>query len=768
MQSVSAMLGKVVDCYHIQAVLGKGGMGVVYKALDTSLDKVVALKVMNPLLVEDERFMRRFKSEAKALGRLQHPNVVSVFALRQVEHHVFIVMEYVDGPTVADLIRQRGPISWQHALPILQQTLGAIDYAHQEKIIHRDIKPHNILLTGDGVAKVTDFGLAKIQAAHSDSAVATKAGFTGGTLYYMPPEQLEGLPNVDHRGDIYGLGMTYYEMLAGRTPFDKLSSEFAILKAIDAHDIPPLDELNEDVPEPLARIVMKALERYPDDRYQTAGEMLRAMAQWQAGAAPVATGAEQPAAPPPSTPPTDAPPPASASRRRPDTPLESLKAVLAQYFPARPTGEDAGKQDAPSTQKTIVTKAPPKAAPPPPKPPPPKPPPPKPPPDAQRGPGAETPASTPARPAPPPERKATPPAPEAAPGAFRQIRQRPVLAVGAAVALLLLGFLLYLGTRQIWRSPAVDGLAADAGAAVDSGEAMIPGETALLSIRTRPVEALVFVDGRRVGSTPLIDYEIGTGTRTLRIEKTGYLPLDTSITLGLNQTPSFTFSLREDTPAPAAADAGTLVVRSEPTGATVWLDGRSAGQTPLTMRDLKPGTHRLVLRKAGFQDYTRSVSVAARHDNLVRATLTALRSTLKISVRPFGDIYVDGGLKAQRTEVPYTQDVGTGVYRVRVMHPEYGTWDKQVRVDSSGTREVLFNFEQQFEVSVTSEPDRAEILVDGRPTGTFTPGVVRLRPGQRTIGLRRSGYVMEGSAQVLTLERNWTDPPLHFTLRKIQ
>ncbi|MCH8961640.1 MAG: serine/threonine protein kinase, partial [Bacteroidetes bacterium] len=251
----SDIVGKVVDGYQIEEVLGRGGMGIVYKAVDTSLDRVVALKVMNPLLVEDEQFFRRFKAEAKALGRLKHPNIVGVFTLRHTEDYLFIVMEYVDGGTLMDLILHHKAIPWHNTVPIIQQTLNAVDYAHRQHVIHRDIKPRNILITSSGIAKVTDFGLAKIQDLSVATRALTRTGITGGTLYYMPPEQLEGLLKVDHRGDIYSLGMTYYVMLAGRTPFDKLSSEFAILKAIDAHDFPALGQLDTDIPEPLVRMV---------------------------------------------------------------------------------------------------------------------------------------------------------------------------------------------------------------------------------------------------------------------------------------------------------------------------------------------------------------------------------------------------------------------------------------------------------------------------------------------------------------------------------
>ena len=274
------MIGQSIENYRIEELLGQGGMGSVYRATDTSLDRAVALKIMNPGVATNADFLRRFKSEARVLGRLQHPNIVNVYTFRHVDSHLIIVMEYVGGGTLSDLIDQHGAIPVSQSVDLLKQSLTALDFAHSSNIIHRDIKPPNILLTEEHQVKVSDFGLAKIQE-DSNATMVTRVGMTGGTLHYMPPEQTEALSNVDHRGDLYSLGMTFYQMLAGRVPFDRNSSAFSILRAIDQQKIPAPDSFNSSIPKSLVEIVMKSIKKYPDDRYQSATEMMEAINHFQ-------------------------------------------------------------------------------------------------------------------------------------------------------------------------------------------------------------------------------------------------------------------------------------------------------------------------------------------------------------------------------------------------------------------------------------------------------------------------------------------------------
>lgn len=262
--------GVVVDGYRIQEVLGRGGMGIVYRAEDVELSRFVALKVIDPGLARDETFVRRFRSEARALARVESPHIVDIHALRSTEAGMFIIMEYVDGGTLADLIDE-GPLPLARALPIIRQMLVAFDDAHSVGVIHRDIKPRNIMISSAGTVKVTDFGLAKVH--QSDGATTMTQGIAG-TLFYMSPEQIRGVQNLDARTDLYALGMTMYEMLAGRLPFDRQAGEFAIMRAIVDERLPPPTRFRPDLPRELSDLVMRALEKDPNHRFASARDML--------------------------------------------------------------------------------------------------------------------------------------------------------------------------------------------------------------------------------------------------------------------------------------------------------------------------------------------------------------------------------------------------------------------------------------------------------------------------------------------------------------
>ena len=244
MQQGDSSIGQVIDGYRILGVLGKGGMGIVYKAEDIALSRVVAIKMIAPELVSNEAFLRRFQSEARALARVESPYIVGVHALRQVDDKFFIVMEFVDGWTLADEI-EKDMLELPRTRTVLSQMLQAFARAHSVGVIHRDIKPRNIMINRAGRVKVTDFGLAKLR---KDDGKSTVTQGVAGTARYMSPEQVLGT-SIDHRSDLYSLGMTLYEMLAGVLPFGVEEGTFSILKRIVEEELPSPLQYNPNIPQ---------------------------------------------------------------------------------------------------------------------------------------------------------------------------------------------------------------------------------------------------------------------------------------------------------------------------------------------------------------------------------------------------------------------------------------------------------------------------------------------------------------------------------------
>jgi formylglycine-generating enzyme required for sulfatase activity len=271
------LIGKIIDdTYEITNALGRGGMGIVYKARDVMLEKDVALKLISPLLAGDENYLKRFQQEARVLAKLEHPNIVSVIVMKKTEYGLCIVMEYVQCRTLRDIIAEQGAMALNRAQRIFGQTLMAFEHAHTKGVIHRDAKPANILVTDNDSVKVADFGLAKFQ----QRAGTTLTVGIGGTLWYMPPEQIRGLHNVDQRGDIYSLGMTMYETVTGKIPFPDEMPEFDIQDAILRGKIPSPVNFKPDLPKELTAIICKATETDPKKRFQSAAEMREALEEF--------------------------------------------------------------------------------------------------------------------------------------------------------------------------------------------------------------------------------------------------------------------------------------------------------------------------------------------------------------------------------------------------------------------------------------------------------------------------------------------------------
>ena len=263
--------GKILgNRYEIIEKIGNGGMATVYKAKCHVLNRYVAVKVLRDEFTTDEEFIKRFRIEAQSAASLTHPNIVSIYDVGNEGNLYYIVMELIKGKTLKEIItEERGPLPWKWSVNIVIQIASALEMAHKNNIVHRDIKPHNIIITEDGVAKVTDFGIAK---AVSNSTI-TAFGTTIGSVHYFSPEHARG-GFTDAKSDLYSLGVVMYEMLTGKVPFDADTPVSVALKHMQEMPVEP-KELNQNIPQSVNDIIMKAMQKDANLRYQSATEMLK-------------------------------------------------------------------------------------------------------------------------------------------------------------------------------------------------------------------------------------------------------------------------------------------------------------------------------------------------------------------------------------------------------------------------------------------------------------------------------------------------------------
>ena len=270
----------IANRYRILEQLGQGGMAVVYKAYDTRLEREVAVKVIRQDTFPPEELapiLKRFEREAKSLGKLSHPGIVTVLDYGSQEGVPFLVMEYIPGKSLKETLSMQGNqrMPWQEAIKFLMPVAEALDYAHRQKIVHRDVKPSNILVMQDGRVMLVDFGIAKILASDGNTLLTT-TGAIVGTPDYMAPEQISNT-EVDHRADIYALGIIFYELVTGRKPYQGPTPLSTLMK----HTTEPLPNPRQfvpDLPEGVERIILKALAKQKEDRYQSMQKFAGALA----------------------------------------------------------------------------------------------------------------------------------------------------------------------------------------------------------------------------------------------------------------------------------------------------------------------------------------------------------------------------------------------------------------------------------------------------------------------------------------------------------
>ncbi len=263
-------IGDKLGNFLIKAEIGRGGMGTIYFAVDTMLNRDVALKVVHPQLADNQQLMERFKIEAMTQARLNHPNIVTIFSFNKIEDEYVIAMEYVEGRSLKEMLQEKKQLQPAEAVDIITQVAEGLRYAHAHNVIHRDIKPANILIGRDGKVKISDFGIAKILGSQS----LTKTGMLIGTPWYTSPEQIVG-KEIDFRTDLYSLGVTFYEVLTGRVPFDsETNSEFQIQKAHLETPPPRPSIFNPEIGIKLEKFILLALQKKVEKRFQSARDMI--------------------------------------------------------------------------------------------------------------------------------------------------------------------------------------------------------------------------------------------------------------------------------------------------------------------------------------------------------------------------------------------------------------------------------------------------------------------------------------------------------------
>jgi eukaryotic-like serine/threonine-protein kinase len=312
--------------YRVLGRLGVGGMATVYLAEDSSLGRKVALKVMAERYAEDGEFVERFRREAQAAARLNHPNIIAVYDRGEADGRPYIAMEYLQGRTLKQVIQKEGPLPPERAIAVAMQVLAGLRYAHEHGVVHRDVKPHNVLVGDDGRIKVTDFGIA-----HAGDPQMTEVGSIVGTAQYLSPEQARGR-SVGPQTDVYSLGVVLYEMLAGRVPFEGDSSVAIAMQHV-SDEAPPLRSLVPQVPESLAMVVAHSMLKQPEQRYGSADEFSADLDRVRRGLVPAAATAliEMPPREP-----TERVPAVEATRIAPPSPAPPPSLLSGEKLPPRP------------------------------------------------------------------------------------------------------------------------------------------------------------------------------------------------------------------------------------------------------------------------------------------------------------------------------------------------------------------------------------------------------------------------------------------------
>ena len=725
------MIGRTIGTYRIDAKLGQGGMGAVYRGLDLMLERPVAIKALRADIAASPQHVERFRQEARTLARLLHPHIATLYALLREGDDLYMVMEFVEGETFEAVLHRERRIPVDHALRLFDQALRGIDHAHQRGIIHRDVKPANFMVMPSGTVKVMDFGIARLLG----TTRMTQTRHAIGTAEYMAPEQVRAR-DVDARTDVYALGILLYEMVTGRVPFEAESSFETMQAHLQAEPRPPR-VLTSDLPESVEAAILTALAKAPEDRHPSVAAFRAALADVTPIGPPVPLPVpliEAPASPEP------APPQAEPSIPRGPAP-ETIIAPARDEPPASPDASEDGKKV--TDELAIPEESIPDATAQ------------EPPPHAQdesasEETGLETTKS-------PPQTIASPSAdddPPTVPSPATRLAERPAPATVIA---------------RVAAPPTVVAPSASPETTIARAPDREPVSSSVASsLRTLPRAVLL------AGALALV---IAAGLWTLR-PSTPVVPEVSEITEQTNETD----------PAPrAGGGGGGLATLGPQTGDMTLPPGvpplnPAAPQAPapgdLPAQDTRPA-ERSPERRADDPP-ARSASPQPEEPQRPAPRQPEPRQpeprqperpaeppppqtgTARVLVRPFGDVYIDGQRLARGTNAPVTADLAPGTYTVRATHPTFGELTESIRIRAGETSNVQLQFATPVEVTVISTPPNAEILLDGRATGRYTPATISVSPGNHRIAVERNGVATPSRA--LTITAGQSPARVQFTL----
>ncbi len=794
----STIIGKVLDNYRILQNIGRGGMGFVFKALNIKLNKIVALKMIAPALAMNDNFMSRFESEAKTLAKLENPNIVGIHDLRTDNVYAYIVMEYVEGITLGRLIKERGAVPWRQALKLFYQMLNAIGHAHKEGIIHRDIKPNNVLINRQGVVKITDFGLAKNQAEFG----ITQSVATGGTLFYMSPEQVKGLAYTDERSDIYALGFTLYEMLAGITPFSTDHTDFDIREAIIRTKFPPPHQMNPKVPAKLGRIVEKAISKLPEDRYQSVSEFKTAIdefIQYEEDKRKRAQEAES-----------------LMNGQEGSNGNGTVSSFLNKAIPEKDRSSESKKKESAKFTKKIIYYSvtasivlltilkftglldyPDHA-------------------DNPTGllsiisipnhaivfVNGDSIGQTPID-----KYQVT------ASSANILIMKENYFSIDTTLKvhsiepikletqlkpIAKLTFIIepvdasfFINGLEIpkeqWTSvqlpvgeyqielrhedyeiyygliKAEQGLNHPIKINLNTKDEFAIEKKSIFKINSVPTGAAVYLNDKYVGKTPYESSNLEERSYILRLSKSGYENVTDLFSVDTGKSGQITKRLVPLT--------GSLEIKSEPSGSEIYLgERRIDGLTPIIIDKIQLGTNTITIKKDGYATYTEDIDIKTGNTQKINAVLKKLFGNLSVLTIPWGNIFIDDQLVLKEAQIKKEIELGAGSHQLRVEHPTLGVYEKSVKIEPEKITEVIVDFNKKYSVRIVARDLQgsdinADVLIDGRSIGQATPIQLNLTTGTYIISVSRSGYILAEGPQKITIDDSLRDP-LRFVLKK--